>query len=159
MAKYCCICKKELVNPEAPVLTMGAYGSPKCVCDECSALIETATTSHDYEEAINACREIGDSMTHGDTGDVQVIDTVNEIIESAKQRAEAIQDGTYDFSIDEVSEEDTFEITEDLEETEEDKAKDAKDAQVMKIFDTVASWACGIILVATLIFFIIKFII
>lgn len=158
MAKYCCICKRPLDNPEAPVLAMGAYGSPKCVCDECSNLIETATASHDYDEAINACRELGNSLTRGDTGDIQVIDTVNEIIESATNRAEAIQDGTYDFSLDEESNEEEFEITEDLEETEEDKAKDENDAKVMKIVDTVVSWACGVIFVAALVFFIIKFV-
>jgi hypothetical protein len=159
MAKYCCICKRPLDNPEAPVLAMGAYGSPKCVCDECSALIETATVSHDYQEVIEACREIGNSLTRGDTGDIQIIESVNDIISSATERANAIKEGTYDFSLDEEVKEEEFDITEELEETEEDKAKDEKEAKIIKIIDTVTSWACGIMLVAALIFFIIKFVI
>lgn len=157
MAKYCCICKRPLENPEAPVLTMGAYGSPKCVCDNCSEIIETATSSHEYEEITSACRELGDALTKGDTGDMGVIQAVNDILSSAKERADAIKEGTYDFSLDSINE-DTFEITEDLEETEEDKAKDEKEAKTIKVIDTVVSWTCGAALVAALVFFIIKFV-
>ncbi|MBQ9071512.1 MAG: hypothetical protein IJY23_09250 [Clostridia bacterium] len=159
MAKYCCVCKRMLERDDAPILTMSAYGSPKCLCDECADTVERATASRDYEEIINSCQSLGDALTRGDTGDIQVINTVNSIISEAKDRAEKINDGTYDFSIDEKEDEEEFEITEDLEETEEDRAKDEKEAKVMKLFDTITSWAAGIILLGAVIFFIIKFVI
>ena len=136
---------------------MSALGNPKCVCEECEALIDSATKSHDPEEITEACHTLGQRLTDGNTGDEQIIVSVGEIIQNASQRCNAIKEGTYDFALDEENPDEEFDITEDLEETEEDRAKDAHDEKVMKILDTISSWAAGLILVGAVTFFIFKF--
>lgn len=156
--KNCCICQSPIEKEDAPVIAMSGYGNPKCACSECEALIEKATASRNPEEITEACKELGEALTRGNTGDEQVIESVNRIIISSSERCEAIKAGTYDFSLDEENEEDEFEITEDLAETEEDRAKDERDEKISKIIDTIGAWAAGIILVGAVVFFIIKFI-
>ena len=138
---------------------MGGYGYPKCICDECAGTIDTMTQSREYDEIIEACKKLGENLTEGNTDDTQIIATVNEIIKNGSERAEAIKDGSYDFSLDEqVSEEEEFDITEDLEETEEDRKKDEQEAKIANIIDTIGAWAAGLILVGAVVFFIIKFV-
>ena len=156
--KNCCICHAPVEKEDAPVIAMSAYGNPKCVCSKCEALIDAATSSHDPDEINEACKAIGEALTRGNTGDEQVIATVNDIITSANERCIAIKDGTYDFALDEKADEDEFEITEELMETEEDKEKDQHDEKVSKIIDTVGTWVAGLLFVAAAIFFIIKII-
>ena len=157
MAKNCCICQKKIESEDAPILAMGAYGSPKCVCESCDGIIETATRSADADEATAAIRKLGEALTLGDTDDTQVIDTVNSIISEAAERAEAIKAGVYDFANDAESEPE-FELDEDMLESEEDRALDEKEAKANKIIDTITGWLCGGMLVAAVVFFIIKFV-
>lgn len=157
MAKNCCICQREIEVEDAPILAMGAFGTPKCVCQSCDSIIEAATHSADADEATDAIRRLGETLTLGDTEDTQIIDTVNGIITEAAERAEAIRAGIYDFSKDEVSEPE-FELSEDMLESEEDRALDEKEAKTNKILDTITAWLCGGILVAAVIFFIIRFV-
>ena len=157
MAKNCCICKKAIDAENAAILAMGAYGSPKCVCEECEKNIEAATRSKDADAAADAIRKLGEALTVGNTGDPQIIETVNTILTEAAERAEAIKNGSYDFSNDEDAEPE-FELSEDMMETEEDRALDEKEAKNNKIIDTVTGWICGGVLVAAVIFFIITFI-
>lgn len=158
MNKLCCICQYPIENDDAPVIAMSGYGNPKCACENCEALIDTAMTSREPEEISDACKSLGEALTSGNTGDEQVIEAVNDIIRTASERCAAIKDGTYDFALDDAADEDEFEITEELEESEEDREKDARDERIVKIIDTVTSWAAGIILTAAVVFFIIKFI-
>ena len=158
MNKLCCICHHPLNSEDAPVIAMGGYGNPKCACESCEALIDTATTSRDPEKISEACKSLGEALTAGNTGDEQIIDTVNDIIRSASERGAAIKEGTYDFALDEADAEDEFDITDDLKESEEDRKKDERDEKVAKIIDTALSWACGAIFVAAITLFIIKFI-
>ena len=137
---------------------MGGYGNPKCVCENCETIIDTATTSRDPEEISAACKALGEALTAGNTGDEQIIETVNDIIRNASERCSAIKDGTYDFELDRTDPDDEFDITEDLEESEEDRKKDEHDEKINKIIDTALSWACGAIFVAAITIFIIKFI-
>ena len=157
MNKICCICQYPIEKDDAPVIAMSGYGNPKCVCEKCEELIDTATKSHDPEEITNACKSLGEKLTDGNTGDEQIIVSVNEIIYSASERCNAIKDGTYDFSLDEENADEEFDITEELEETEEDRQKDEHDEKIARILDTIASWAAGLILVGAVAFFIIKF--
>ncbi len=157
LSKTCCICQAPITKDDAPVIAMSGYGNPKCVCEKCEAIIDSATLSHNPDEIVESCQLLGEALTKGNTGDEQVIDAVNEIICEASTRCEKIANGSYDFREDESSDEE-FEITEDIMETEEDRLKDEKDAKTAKIFDTIASWASGIILTAAVVFFIIKFI-
>ena len=158
LSKNCCICQAPITNENAPVIAMSAYGNPKCVCEECEAIIDSATLSHDPNEIVESCKSLGEALTRGNTCDEQVIDAVNGIICTASIRCEKIANGNYDFSEDESNEVE-FEISDELMESEEDRIKDEKDAKAAKIIDTIASWACGVILVGAVIFFILKFII
>ena len=46
----CCICQKHIEREDAPVLTMGSSGNPRLLCDECDALLESATTGKEISE-------------------------------------------------------------------------------------------------------------
>ena len=159
MTKNCSICKLPLESEDAAVIAIGAYGTPKCICERCESAIEAATGSHDATEAENAIKELGEALTKGNTGDSQIIETVNSIIESAAERAGAIKNGTYDFSLDEKIDEQEFVIEEDMLESEEDRLLDEKEAKANKIVDTITSWICGIAFLAAVVFFVIKFVI
>lgn len=158
LTKVCCICRAPITKEDAPVIAMSAYGNPKCVCGKCEDLIDKATLSHEPEEIANACNTLGEALTRGNTCDEQVIDAVNEIIYNATERGAAIEDGTYDFALDEAKNEPEFEITEDLMETELDRQLDEIDRKTYKTIDTILSWTAGIILVGAITFFIIKFV-
>ena len=86
MAKYCCVCKRPLDSEDAPILAFGAYGSPKCLCRDCSNYVEKATESMDYDEILSASKNLQDAMIKGDTGDIAIIEKVNEILSSSKEK-------------------------------------------------------------------------
>ncbi len=157
----CCICKREVNADEAPILMMSAYGLPRYICPKCEADIDIAQESNDPEKIADSCKSLGESLTSGNTDDMAVIDAVNDIICAAGERSEAIKNGSYDFSSKKSSSDadEEFELTEDMLETEEDRQKDEREAKISKIADTVISWASGIILLAAVIFFIVKFVI
>lgn len=160
----CCICFSKIDPETAPILTIGKLGNPRCLCPECESLFDTATLGKTYEEITEACREIGDTMTRHNADDETVFCEVNNIISSSMERAEAIKDGSYDFSLDEELIESTNaaevkeELPEELRETEEDIELDKKDQRVGKIIDTVTSWIAGLALVGAVAFFLLKFV-
>ena len=159
----CCICFSKVDSQNAPILTIGRLGNPRCLCPECDELFDSATLGKTYEQITEACRQIGDKMTKFNADDETVFNEVNGIIENAVARAESIKDGTYDFSLDEEQTgldngEDTLELPAELQESEEDIALDKKDAKVAKIIDTVTSWIAGLALVGAVAFFILKFV-
>ena len=159
MSCNCCICHRPVEGESAGILTMGGYGTPKYLCEECEAAVLVTTESEDSSEIRHAIEKLGSSLTKADTGDVRVIDTVTEIIEDAGKRAEAIDNGTYvKEELDESEETEEFDITEELEETEEDRMLDEHEAAVNKKLDTVFSWISAGLLALVVIFFIIRFI-
>jgi len=91
---------------------------------------------------------------------------VGVIIERATARAEAILDGSYDFSQDEDESESETEAAEDSdvameeepEESEEERAKREKKEKYLKIFDTISTWGLGIAVVAVVGYMIYKLI-
>ena len=159
MTNFCCVCRRSVNDENNAALTMGAFGKPKILCHECEALIDSAQGAHEYEEISDACQKLGEALTRGNTADTQVIDLVSEIINDSMKRAEAIKDGSYDFSADEAESEEQFELTEDLLESEEDRLKDEKEAKLNRTIDTITAWSAGIGLLVALVWFIIKFII
>ena len=157
----CCICKKEIDTETAPILFMGGAGNPRCLCDECDARIMEATTGKDYDGIIDSCRELGKTLESADSNDIKVIVTVGELIKKAKERAELIKSGEYDFALDEADAENgepEFEITEDIAESEEDKLLDEKEAKVNRVVDNIITWVMGLAIVAAVVFFVIKFV-
>jgi ribosomal protein L11 methylase PrmA len=97
----CCICFSKIESQNAPILTIGKLGNPRCLCPSCERLFDSATLGKTYDEVTEACREIGDTMTRCNADDETVFNEVNSIIAGAMERAESIKDGTYDFSLDE----------------------------------------------------------
>ena len=155
----CCICKKEIDSNTATILFMSGAGIPRCICEECDKNVETMTAGRDPDAIITSCRELAGALERGETGEERVIMLVGEMLGAAKERADKIRAGEYDFSLDEAADEgEEFELTDDMLETEEDRALDEKEARVNKILDTVTSWTMGIALVAAVVFFIIKFV-
>ena len=147
--KSCSICKAEIESENPSILTMGGYGNPRYVCEECDAEIERMLYSHVPEEAQAAMKKLGAHLTGIGCEDNAVIATMQEMMRRAGERVEAIREGTYDFSEDAPAEgEELIEIPEDLQETEEDRALDEKDAEAEKKLDKIMNWAWAGVLVA-----------
>ena len=140
MAKYCVICKRPIENEDPAILTMGGYGVPKYICEDCEHTIDAMNESTDTEEVRASCRKLGEALTHGDTGDENVIKTVNSLIADASERAARIDDGSYIPEENAESTDEEFDITEDLKETEEDRLLDEKEAEVNKKINTITTW-------------------
>ena len=139
MGKNCCTCLSRIENDDAPVLTMGAYGTPKLLCDDCAALVDTITYGRDYDEIAEAMSALTDVITKSNADDRKVVTTVTEILENGAKRAQKIKEGTYDFALDEVDE-GFDEIPEELQETEEDRLLDEKEAESNARMDKIINW-------------------
>lgn len=139
MGKICSTCLCRIENEDAPVLTMGAYGTPKLLCDDCAALVETMTSSTDYDEISKAMSDLTDVITKSNADDRIVVETVTSLLESSAKRAQQIKEGTYDFSLDETDE-GFDELPDDLQETEEDRLLDEKDAEANAKFEKILNW-------------------
>ncbi len=149
MSRACSICLQRITNEEAPVITMGGYGTPRLICDECAADIDLLTTSHDYDEIVAAMDRIATKMSRANIDDKATLTTVTELLRTSAERATAIKEGTYDFSLDEIEEED-YEIPEDMKESEEDRALDEKERERTAKFDKVMNWVWLAVLVAVI---------
>ena len=157
--KKCCICQAEVDSKIASILTMSGYGNPRYLCADCEALVDTATLGDDYEKIMEAMDRLGKTLADNDKGDTSVFDALTDIFAAAGERAEKIREGSYDFSLDSVNDDEGFdEIPEELQETEEDKIKDKRDEKINRVLDKVTSWICGIAMVATLGYFLLKFV-
>ena len=137
--KSCSICLSPITNEEAPVLTMGAYGTPKLLCDECAAEIENMTRGTDYDSIVASMDEISHRMSESNVDDRVTMTAVTEMLVDSAKRAQAIREGTYDFSLDELEEED-YEIPEDMKETEEDRLLDEKERESSERLDKFMNW-------------------
>ena len=137
----CSICNAKIDTEDAAILTMGAYGNPRYLCDECAKDLDTATLSRDTDEIAEAMECIGSKMADSDP-DKQTYNTVTALMANALDRAKKIKDGEYDFSLDEVreSEDEMDEIPEELAESEEDKEKDLADEEKQKQFDKIYNY-------------------
>ena len=156
--KKCCICQRSVDAENASILTMSGYGNPRYLCEECEALVDTATLGSEYEKIKDAMDCLGKTLADNDTGDQTVYDAVNALFTSAAERAELIREGKYDFALDTVSDDGFDEIPEELQETEEDKQRDKKDEKINRVLDKVTSWLCGAMLAATIIFYLLRFV-
>ena len=141
--KKCCVCETIIENEDAPLLTMGAVGTPKLLCDSCAELLDTATMGREYEEIESAMEEIGKRMAEGNP-DRTTYGNVSVIMAQAAARAKLIKSGEYDFALDEQTADDEDipdEIPEELKETEEDRELDrqdeAKEEKFNRFFDYV----------------------
>lgn len=134
----------------APVLTMGAYGTPRCLCDSCAEQVEIFTRGTDYDEIVAAMDEISARMSRANIDDKITSECVTGMLVDAAKRANEIKAGTYDFSLD--AEEEDYEIPEELRESEEDRALDEKDARAKEKMDKVMNWVWLVALVGAVVF-------
>ncbi len=152
----CSICQKDIDNETPTVLTMGRSMTPRYICEECEALLDEATHAREVDACREAIGRLGDLLAKNDCEDGSVISTVSSYLEFAKARAEKIEEGTYDFSIDEKEDEE-FEISEDLMETEEDRELDRIEQEKEEKLNTFLNWSwvgVGIGIVAYLVWLI-----
>lgn len=147
MAK-CCMCERKIEREDAPVLTMSIGGSPRLLCDDCAALMDTVTLGRDYDQIKAAMEKVGRLMADGNA-DTATYSVISQVMLSASERAKAIKSGEYDFALDEAPAEEGFEeIPEELQETEEDKELDRIDEEKNKLFDKIYNVVLIVALVA-----------
>lgn len=149
----CVICYAPVDEENAAVLEMGAYGTPKYLCQECSADLDAVTLGTDFVEISSAMNRFAKKIDASEMSP-KTFSTITSILDKAKERANAIKEGTYDFSLDEAEENENFEdVPEELRETEEDIELDRKDKEkeekFNKFFDYVSFGAViGIVIFA-----------
>lgn len=139
--RTCSICKAQIEEENPSILTMGGYANPRYTCKDCDALFEKMLLSREPREAMEAMKTVGDHLARIGCEDNAVINVVEKMMKDAAKRAEAIRDGSYDFSLDEEVEEEIVEIPEELRETEEDRALDEKEAATVAKWDKVMNIA------------------
>ncbi len=155
----CAICGKTVNSENAPILTMGAYGTPLYICDECAEELDAATSGTDYSQIKNAFGKIVKKIEKGQTNGEFVNDTLQNILDDAMERAEKIKDGTYNFESEEQSErEELEEIPEELAESEEDKKLDERDAERNARFEKIFNIGFAIAIAAAAVFALIRFV-
>lgn len=163
---HCALCGRIPDVEEPAILTLGKYGKPRHLCEECEAELDTATLGRDYGEIVDAIDRLGKKATTFGKDDPSTVSTMKGILMNAAKRAAAIKEGKYDFDLDETptvseGEEETEsfdEIPEELRETEEDAELDRRDAEFAKKFDKVLNWVWVVVLVGTVTVFLLKFV-
>ena len=159
MKRNCCTCLARIEDENAPILTMGAYGNPKCLCPDCAALVETITFGKDYNEIKEAMENLTDRMSRSNVDDRVTVATMTDLLAESAERAQKIKEGTYDFSLDEQKGDEGFdEIPDELKETEEDRLLDEKEAEANRKFDKFLNWVWVGVGIAAVIFVIWKLI-
>lgn len=143
----CALCNNTC-GSDAPILTMGPYGNPRLICSECAEELDIITLGKDVSVIKSTIDRLGKKMSARKTDELSLM-TVNDIFLAAEERAKSIEEGSYDFSLDEqVAEDELIDIPEEQRETEEDKLLDEKDAKKNAIFDTVFNWVLMAIIAA-----------
>ncbi len=159
----CSLCKREFENENAALLTVSGVGNKRYLCDGCEAMLNTVLKSRDLDEIASTVEKIGNTMEMSDVEDGVVIREMDNILTAARERAEQIRLGEYDFSLDEdeVPEElpELLEATEDEPElSDEEKERLAKKQRIAKILDKVSNWVSIGLIAGVLIYFIITMI-
>ncbi len=134
---FCALCGRIPEAEEPAVLTMGRYGNPRHLCDECEAQMDAASLGRDYDEIVDAIDTLGKKATGFAKDDETTMKVMRAFLMRAAKRAAQIKDGSYDFDAEESSdtEEGFEEIPEELLETEEDAELDRIEAEKSKHFD------------------------
>lgn len=140
--RCCSICKAPVEGEAPSVLTMGGYGNPRFVCEGCDKEIEKMLLSKELGEVQEAMQTLAGHLERIGCEDNAVIATMEQMMARANERAVAIKEGRYDFSLDapNAEEEELVEIPEELQETEEDRALDEQEEKVAEKWDKVMNW-------------------
>ncbi len=144
--EICSLCGKKITNENAPVLTMGGYGIPRYLCDECAEEIDTATESRELESIAEAIESLGKKL-NGSDHDEATSQTMTDILNASAERYKAIREGNYDFEADEDNnEQELEEIPEEMLESEEDKLLDEQEEKKFKKYEKILNWVSAIVL-------------
>ena len=155
----CSICKCAIDAENAPIIAMGGFGHPRCICDGCAERIDVMNTSLDVEEIRASMSYIAETMANNSSDDMIAHNAVKVMLVEATSRIEKIERG-------EILEDDTddelLDVPEELVETEEDKELDRQDQIKNEKFDKIFNWiSIGLIAAAVIgiaIYFMLKFI-
>lgn len=152
MDSICCICNSSVDGENAAILAMSGYGSPRYICDGCDADLSCATGAKDVSEIKSAIDRISKKMAINNLEDTVVLKAIDEIMTGARERAEKIKAGEYDFSEEETAPEEAEpeEIPEELRETEEDRELDRMEAEKNKKLDKITNIVCLVFIIAAL---------
>lgn len=154
MEKKCCICKNILEADTAAILTISGYAVPRYICSECEQDFDTVTSGTEPADIYAAMERLGNKVFMSGTDDETVIAEVKQIMDSAKERADKISEGNYDFTVDENDDEDTQENAESFEEETEQEREQARiEAERAKKFDKITNAVCLSIIVIAVGFF------
>ena len=144
--RNCSICLEKVDEANADVLVMGPYGTPRCLCEECSALMDIAATSTDYEKIVAAMDALAEKMSNRNIDDKLTVATMTDLLSSYAKRAKAIKNG------EELSEEEIDEgfdeIPEELREIEQDRVLDEEEAEREGKINRVIDWICALVIFA-----------
>lgn len=154
--RICSICHAEVKEEMPAVLTVSGYGKPRYLCAACAERFDTVTLGREPQRIAEAMARISSDLAAVGAEDETTCEAVCEILDAARERAERITAGTYDFSEDESGAEDG-ELPEELLETEEDKALDRAEEEKNKRFDRILNWAwlvIGIGIIALIVYWI-----
>ena len=134
---FCALCGRIPECEEPAVLTMGRYGKPRHLCEECEAQMDTATLGRDYDEIVDAIDTLGKKATGFAANDDVTMSAMRAFLMRSAKRAADIKAGNYDFDVEESSDVDESfdELPEELLETEEDAELDRRDKEKAKKFD------------------------
>ncbi len=159
----CCICGAE-VGADADILTMGGYGNERLLCSRCASLAGTAVSTRDFSEIAAAADELAFRVERFGCDDELALEALGELFAEAKERAEKIRLGTYDFSEEDAeamrAEAESVEASLPEEEpqlTEEERAALAKKEKIAKILDVLTYVIGGAAIAGIIIFFILRF--
>lgn len=139
--KTCALCRKEFEKEEPAVLTMTALGNPKYLCEDCEKDLDEATLARDPRVISDAMERIGAKLVRENNSDKLVLDTVDGLLREARERAELIESGDYDFESD-AEEDELDDVPDELKESEEDKARDEAEAKAAKKADKIVNVVC-----------------
>ena len=133
----CAICKRAIDMENAPIIAMGGFGHPRCICDGCADKLDIMNTSSEPEEIKAAMRYIADTMANNTDDDMVAHNAVKVILMEAGARIEKIENGTLE---EDKEEEEILDVPEELAETEEDRELDRLDEIKNKKFDSIFNW-------------------
>ena len=157
---FCALCGRIPEAEEPAVLTMGRYGHPRHLCEECEAQMDTANLGRDYDEIVDAIDILGKKATGFAASDDVTLNVMRAFLMRAAKRAADIKSGNYDFDAEDASADDEGfdEIPEELRETEEDAELDRRDEENAKKFDKFLNVLWIGVFAAIFIFALLKFV-
>lgn len=159
--EICALCHRQIDNDDPAVLALSGYGVPRKICSACEHLIDTADTSHEYDEIKAATDEIGALIESSAIDDGVVLDALSGILSSAAERAKKIKTGTYDFQEDEKQGDSDIpdEVPEELRESEEDRAAEEAEEERARKVGKIMDYIYIALFLALVAFIILRFVV